>query len=104
MVPLVTGKSPSTQFRNVVFPQPLGPTMHTNSPCRTSRFTASNASSLFAVRRFTYSRRTFDERNVPPRLELTPASPGRACETAVLTSCLHGARVRSDAWVYESSV
>ena len=44
IVPEVYGTRPATILRMVVLPQPLGPTIATNSDCRMSRLTSTQAS------------------------------------------------------------
>jgi hypothetical protein len=53
MRPAVAAISPSTTDRNVVLPQPEGPTIETNSPSMTSRSTPSSAMSRVLVRGWT---------------------------------------------------
>src|SRR6478735_8303286 len=57
MRPEVAAISPSTTDRNVVLPQPEGPTTETNSPSMTVRFTPPSASSRVLVRGWKYSSR-----------------------------------------------
>ena len=52
--PSVSGSSPSRQYRNVVLPQPLGPTMARNSPDWTPTEHRSSASVVTPVRGFSY--------------------------------------------------
>src|ERR1700737_836508 len=42
--PEVASRNPATMLRSVDFPQPLGPTRQTNSPCATSALTFSRTS------------------------------------------------------------
>ena len=46
IVPLSGLSSPATRFSSVDFPQPLGPTRHTNSPSPTFRLTFLSASTF----------------------------------------------------------
>src|SRR5262245_40085796 len=57
MRPAVAAISPSTTDRNVVLPQPEGPTIERNSPSITSRSTPSSATSRALIRGWKYSRR-----------------------------------------------
>src|SRR5438876_237374 len=57
MRPAVAAMRPSTTERNVVLPQPDGPTIATNSPSVTFRSTPSSATSRVLVRGWKYSRR-----------------------------------------------
>src|SRR5262249_37862344 len=57
MRPALAAIKPSTTERNVVLPQPDGPTIDTNSPSMILRSTPSSATSRVLVRGWTYSSR-----------------------------------------------
>src|SRR4029453_2393146 len=57
MRPALAAIKPSTTERNVVLPQPDGPTIDTNSPSMIFRSTPSSATSWVLVRGWTYSSR-----------------------------------------------
>src|SRR5262245_58305168 len=57
MRPALAAIKPSTTERNVVLPQPDGPTIDTNSPSMIFRSTPSSATSRVLVRGWTYSSR-----------------------------------------------